>query len=145
MTAHVSKEGVVSALITTLNETYHIEPSTRYLTEPHPFHMIVYRSSQVPDRLGSGRLDYTVAPSIPEHELDHLEKSHFHSNFDGFQSERLRRQSGPRISESSCSLLLIADHTVFTLLNDRDSVANFMVSFLSFYLYIVFMTPYMFT
>lgn len=127
VTAHVSQGGVVSALIATPNETYHIEPSTRYLVKPHPFHMIVYRASQVPDRLGSGRLDYTVAPSIPEQDLDYLEKSQFHTSFEGFGFERLKRQSGPRISPESCSMLLIADHTVFTLLNDRESVANYMV------------------
>ncbi len=90
--------------------------------------MIVYRASQVPDRLGSGRLDYTVAPSIPEQDLDYLEKSRFHTTFEGLDSERLKRQSGPRFASASCSMLLIADHTVFTLLNDRESVANYMVS-----------------
>ncbi len=128
MTAHLSRSGVLSALIATHNETYHIEPSSRYLTTPHTFHMVAYKASQVRDRLKSAPLDYIVAPSIPVPDL-YMDKSRFHSTSDLFDSGRLKRQSGQRLSsESSCSMLLVADYTLFDLLKDRESVANYMVS-----------------
>ncbi len=89
--------------------------------------MVAYKASQVLDRLDSAMLDYTVAPSIPVPEL-HLDKSRFHSTSNLFDSNRLKRQSGPRIRDNSCPILLIADHTLFSLLMDRESVANYMVS-----------------
>ncbi len=127
MTAHLSRSGVLSALIATLNETYHIEPSSRYLTTPHTFHMVAYKASQVRDRLKSAPLDYTVAPSIPVPDL-YMDKSRFHSTSDRVDSGRLKRQSRQRLINESCSMVLVADYTLFDLLNDRESVANYMVS-----------------
>ena len=130
MTAHVSSSDVLSAHIRIQNETYHIEPSSHYLTRPHSFHMIAYRGSEVRDRLGAGRLDFITAPSPPGTDL-YLEQPETQSIFK-FDSDRLKRQSFPgRIRDNSCPVFLVADYTMFNLLRNRESVASRMVRALS--------------
>ena len=121
VTAHISKSGVMTASIITPSEIYHIEPSHHYITEPHSFHMIVYQSSHVKDRLQGSRVDYATGPTLPvEDNLESesiLDKSNFHSSSPGAAEHRLRRQTGTgsrgAIAGRACPLILVSDFTVY--------------------------------
>ena len=123
MTAHLSDEGVLSAVIVSANETYHIEPSRHYIREPHLFHMVAYATSHVKQRLNATRFDYSVPPA--ESALSHQDKQtlskHHHvptSSANGVAG-RVRRQTVDTgaIRGTSCNMILIADHTAFQLFN----------------------------
>jgi disintegrin and metalloproteinase domain-containing protein 17 len=45
--AHVTDEGVVTAIIRTPQESYYIEPSHPHIKESHDYHMITYKNSDV--------------------------------------------------------------------------------------------------
>ena len=125
VTAHISESGVLTASIVTASEVYHIEPSHLYIREPHPFHMIAYRSSHVKDRLSGARMDYVTGPTLPkENKLNSkgekeeaLEKSTFQSFSDfgeAHRENRLKRQALPGgIAGTSCPMILVADFNVF--------------------------------
>ena len=122
VTAHISESGVLTASIITTSEVYHIEPSHLYIREPHPFHMIAYRSSHVKDRLSGSRMDYVTGPIISggdklNSKEEALEKMTFHS-FSDFGAEhgenRLKRQTlRGGIAGASCPMILVADFNVF--------------------------------
>ena len=124
VTAHISESGMLTASIVTASEVYHIEPSHLYIREPHPFHMIAYRSSHIKDRLSGSRMDYVTGPALPQVDKfkisskeEALDKSAFHS-FSNLGAEhrdnRLKRQTLPgSIAGSSCPMILVADFNVF--------------------------------
>ncbi len=123
VSAHISESGVLTASIVTASEVYHIEPSHLYISEPHPFHMVAYKSSHVKDRLSGSRMDYITGPALPEVDKLNskegaLEKSTFHSFGDlgaGHRENRLKRQTllPGAIAGSSCPMILVADFRVF--------------------------------
>ena len=94
VTAHISKSGVLSATISTSTETYFVEPSNRYLSYAHAFHMIVYRASDI------------IKPPMPNHDVKALWKPDLVYN---------RRMVSARTVNSGdvCSLLLVGDHTFY--------------------------------
>ena len=154
VTAHVSKTGVLTASIHTDSEHFHIEPSQDYIKEPHPFHMVAYRASDVKNRLSSSLLDYVIAPTVPTpremsdsskiEEVDSsskasdklYHKSSFHSsNGHGSKSQnRLKRQMAPapvlrgNLGGDSCSMFLVVDHRFFQQFGPEDSVIRRVVS-----------------
>ena len=137
------------ATIRTRSERFHVEPSQDYIKQPHPFHMVAYRASDVKNRLASTQVDYVVAPDVPisdssSNEEVHFStkdgdelhlKSSFHSNDGGGSKSwnRLRRQTATvfrgRITGDSCSMVLVADHTFFRQFgSSNDSVTRRVVS-----------------
>jgi len=157
VTAHVSKSGVLTASIHTDSEHFHIEPSQDYIKEPHPFHMVAYRASDVKSRLSSSLLDYVIAPTVPmpkemsdSSEIEEVDssskdsdelyhKSSFHSsNGHGSKSQnRLKRQMAPapalrgNLGGDSCSMFLVVDHRFFQQFGPEDSVIRRIVSLIS--------------
>lgn len=129
VTAHLSSEGILSAVIVSRNHTYHIEPSRYYIREPHPFHMVAYDASHVKERLNSTRFDYTVSPVDPSFSHDTWRKQHSSATYASKPAGRLRRQTvnRGRIGGDSCNMILIADHTVIRLFNDVQSVSSQLV------------------
>ena len=132
---------MLTASIVTASEIYHIEPSHLYVREPHPFHMIAYRSSHVKDRLSGSRMDYVTGPALPQVDKlnsseDALDKSAFHSLSDlgtEHRENRLKRQTLPGgIAGSSCPMILVADFNVFE--GFGRSVHSIMVQLVSFIL-----------
>lgn len=123
VTVHISKAGVMTGSIITQDEIYHIEPSHHYISEPHPFHMIAYKSSHVKDRLNGHRVDYATGPTLPVEDLPVLEKSIFHSGHTGHtgaenQQNRVKRQNVASqlpggIAGLACPTILVADFRVF--------------------------------
>ena len=127
VTVHISKAGVMTGSIITQEEIYHIEPSHHYISEPHPFHMIAYKSSHVKDRLRGHRVDYATGPTLPvKDSLPVLEKSNFHSGHSGHsghagaenQQNRVKRQNVANqlpggIAGLACPTILVADFRVF--------------------------------
>ena len=113
VSAHLSTDGVLSAVIDTSAETYHIEPSHHYIHKPHPFQMVAYASSHVKQRLNFTKDDIAVAsPPFVSHNT--LEKSNTPSHFKMRTAHhRLRRQTSASIDRRSCTMVAIADHTAF--------------------------------
>lgn len=132
VTAHLSAEGILSAVIVTLSDTYHVEPSHHYIREPHPFHMVAYAKSRVKERLNTTMFDYTVPPPLPSasspehHNFASKHKSHTLSMT---PTRRLRRQTVNRgnIGGDSCDMILIADFTAFTMFIDVQSTVSQLV------------------
>ncbi len=120
---------MLSAVIATPNDTYHIEPSHLYIKEPHPFHMVAYARSHVKDRFNSTMFDYHVPPIL------HPTLSKHPGNSDtvipATASRRLRRQSeGERrtVQRNTCNMALVADFTAFTMFGSMDSTMSQLVS-----------------
>ena len=128
--AHLSNEGVLSAVVATPGEVFHVEPSFNYIKEPHPFHMIIYAKSHVKQRLNSSNLDYAVPPKIHTHLT--LEKNDLQSNRLDPESwkahQRLRRQSIIGSMKTSCRVMLVADHTTFMLFTTVESTITQLVN-----------------
>ena len=119
----------MTASIITSSEIYHVEPSRHYISEPHPFHMIVYKRSHVKDRLRGCRMDYATGPALMTDHHSKLEsepvlkeKSNFHSSHflpENRQNHLKKRQTSSTvrfpggIAGSSCPMILVSDFTVF--------------------------------
>lgn len=133
MTAHLSDEGVLSAVIVIANEIYHIEPSAHYINEPHNFHMLLYARSHVKPRLNATRMDFVVPPTHPNPHTMHKEGTHSYSALEnrmGTAGERLRRQAGFRgeIAGDVCPMILVADYKAFQLFGSVRSASSQIVS-----------------
>ena len=115
--AHVSSTGVLSATIQTNSDLYHIEPSQHYITEPHPFHMIAYKSSHVKNRLSDALLDFEVS-SPP---LEAVSPVRYENK------EEVKRQTGS-LRGDSCPIVLVSDYTVFEMFQPESSVISRLVS-----------------
>ena len=129
MTAHLS-ERVLSAVITTPSETYHVEPSAHLIKEPHNFHMLLYAQSHVRPRLNASRVDFVTPPTL---HIMNKDGTHSHSTLENGMwtaGERLRRQNGFRgnIAGDLCSMILIADYSTFLLFGSVNSASIQIVS-----------------
>lgn len=129
VTAHLPDSGILTAVIATPTDTYHIEPSHHYIKEPHPFHMVAYAKSHVKDRLNSTRFDYNVPPILPQDHHSPWSKHHAHSDdAKPIASKRLRRQAIGSIQGNTCNMILIADYSAFMMFQGIDSAASQLVS-----------------
>lgn len=134
VTAHLSSEGVLSAVITTSNDTYHIEPSHHYIREPHPFHMVAYARSQVKQRLNATQFDFVV-PSVSDYQQQGpgaISKHHTILSNTGMghrttSPRLLRRQTIDGGRENSCNMILIADLSALRLFMDVQSASSQLV------------------
>ena len=121
VTAHLSSNGVLSAVVMTADQTYHIEPSRHYINEPHPFHMIAYTASNVKQRLNATRFDYVVPPPLvppfTSEGQQSLVKQHGSMPQANKPAPRLRRQTVDmgQLGGNSCNMRLIADHTAYEM------------------------------
>ena len=109
VTAHISKSGIITASISTVTETYHLEPSQDFIKRPHPPHMIAYRSSDVKRRLGvnGSRFDYVVAPPLPPDVQTPTTSDHHEDH------QTVKRQSEGNIGGTSCSMIIVADYRFY--------------------------------
>ena len=110
--AHMTKSGVLSATISTATDTYHIEPSDRYLSYPHAFQMIVYRGSDV------------INPPIQFADdmiVNQRSGSAFHRNKVSAQSKDIK-------SGDVCKMILVGDHTFYKQMgSDCEKAATYLV------------------
>lgn len=103
---HVDDDNIVTATITLENETYHIEPSWRHFKEPHPFHMITYKSSDIISNLTSCGTD------INTHSDERLLHVEHNDHVTSLQSDILRRRKRA-VGDNACEIALVADHLFF--------------------------------
>ena len=122
--AHLPASGVLTAVISTPTDTYHIEPSQHYIKEPHPFHMVAYARSHVKNRLNATQFDYIIPPILPQDQHRSFSKD---SNPTRPVANRLRRQTG-NIRGNTCNMILVADFSAFTMFGGMESAASQMVS-----------------
>ncbi|XP_019849541.1 PREDICTED: ADAM 17-like protease [Amphimedon queenslandica] len=47
VTAHMTEDGIMTAIIVLDIETYYVEPSSRHIKESHDYHMITYKASDI--------------------------------------------------------------------------------------------------
>lgn len=136
VTAHLSSRGVLSAVIATPTNIYHIEPSHHYIKEPHPFHMIAYAASHVKQRFNHTAFDYVspaLSPGLPSNHHTSTFKHRKHTDTVAPRSHRLRRQVVDRgnLGGSTCNMVLIADHFSFRLFGGMESTISQLVLLLS--------------
>ena len=110
---HVDDDGIVTATITVENETYHIEPSWRHFKEPHPFHMITYKSSDIMSNL---TVCGTNSDSVSDEGFQHM----VHEN-DMMSPElgTLRRRKRV-VGDEACGIALVADHRFFQMIGGEN-------------------------
>eukprot|EP00118_Oscarella_pearsei_P006568 m.29898 g.29898 ORF g.29898 m.29898 type:complete len:774 (+) comp31251_c0_seq2:75-2396(+) len=127
--AHIDSDGIVTATIFTQNEVFYIEPSHRHISEPHNFHMIAYRKSDVIRNYGerneSGSYSGEFCGITSE---DHMLHLHAESGQDFVsQFNRVRRAIPVK---HTCPIVLVADHKFFQSLgaNSYSGTINFLIS-----------------
>ncbi len=101
-------------MIATPTDTYHVEPSQLYISQPHPFHMVAYAHAHVKQRLNSTLFDYATPPVLQ----GMFSKHHAPSKDEGAEPVwRLRRQAvnTGNIRGTSCNMVLIADSLAYTM------------------------------
>jgi disintegrin and metalloproteinase domain-containing protein 17 len=112
--AHLSDGGLLSAHITTHNESYYIEPAGLYFNGSHDRHMIMYKSSDmVESGFSSHNFDYVMAPPVSEREM---RKEGLGNNV---QSHILKRQLNNDLN--TCKLALVVDFRIYKLLLSSES------------------------
>ena len=128
------RDNIITGTIQVNNEKYFIEPSHRHIKEPHDFHMIVYKQSDVkfnltkPGTEGMGHFcghklhnnqsafsDHDFKFMIPEKPIN-----------DEFEYSRKKRSL---FKKTHCPLALVADYK-FTLLNglNQGNTIQYMLS-----------------
>ena len=118
--AHLSDDKILSAVIATPTDIYHLEPSQYYLSQPHPLHMVAYAQSHVKQRLNSTLFDYATPPVFQAG----FSKHQPHGGERVQPLQRLRRQTlnTGNVGGSSCNMVLIADNSAYRLF--RNSVSG---------------------
>ena len=132
MVAHLSEDGILSAVMTTPTATYHVEPSAHYVSGPHNFHMVVYEQAHVKPRLNATKMDFVYPQSHPSTLTKHREQPEVIQSGRGGAEARLKRQTSDRrgdINGDACNMTLVADHTVYQQFGRSvSSVARQLVS-----------------
>ena len=133
VTAHVSKDGLLSAFIKIHTELFHIEPSDRFIKEPHALHMVAYRASDVKDGITSSKVDYVTGPR--EDELSGGDDSLLYksgtSSWDHSLPSRFRMRRQGALNGDSCRVTLVADYRYFNKFKPETSVIRNIVSLVS--------------
>ncbi|XP_065897950.1 ADAM 17-like protease isoform X2 [Dysidea avara] len=131
--AHISEVGMFTGMVTTSDEVYHIEPSHRFIKEPHNYHMIAYRLSDVKFDISNKSIDFEYGPNIDDD--GHFTKSQpfgkiIHNGVTGHHgNHRLKRA----LKSNTCQMYLVADTHFFNAIgnNNVDDTIIFMVSLVS--------------
>ncbi|XP_065843708.1 ADAM 17-like protease [Oscarella lobularis] len=78
VSAHIDSEQLVTATILSHDDAYYIEPSHRHIAEPHDFHMIAYRRSDVVHNYGerhdNGRFFKLHHPATDRYYIENYRK-----------------------------------------------------------------------
>jgi len=151
-TVHLEPEGMITAKIETPEETYHIEPSWRHITDSDPETMIAYKESDInfswtqddfegflpPKVCGYVKENATSNESKPEdleetyhkaaEELELLSSDSAHST-----AARQKRQAPEFLTilrQTRCPLLLVADYRFFNEMGGGSSktTVNYLIS-----------------
>ena len=126
---HVHDNLVTGTIQVSDNEKYFIEPSEKHIKDPHDFHMIAYKLSDVkfnftrPDSDGGhfcGHESHEGEPGFSSKDFEFMiPKSSINEN-DGIEYSRRKRESEKK---TRCPLALIADYK-FYLLHKKDEAAT---------------------
>ena len=152
-TVHLEPEGMITAKIETPQETYHIEPSWRHITDSDPETMIAYKESDInfswnhdePDSENEGILPPKVCGYVKENntkeepEEEDLSKTYqkVEEQLEFFSSEtnqsRHKRQAPEFLTilrQTRCPLLLVADYRFFNEMGGGSSktTVNYLIS-----------------
>ncbi|XP_065897952.1 ADAM 17-like protease isoform X2 [Dysidea avara] len=103
--AHISEVGVFTGMVTTSDEVYHIEPSHKFIKEPHNYHMIAYRLSDVKFDFSNKSIDFVHAPAINEYLKMQQKKHEQNSATDPIHNRRQKRA----LTGNTCQMYLVAD------------------------------------
>ena len=112
---HIGDNSLITGNIELEGEVYYIEPSWRHISEPHDFHMIVYKKSDVINKLGhpeTGRFcgnEHEENPFVVP--LDSTSGNNVSENNSFKYESRSKRAPRP---ENTCEVILIADYKFFT-------------------------------
>ncbi|XP_071788946.1 disintegrin and metalloproteinase domain-containing protein 10-like isoform X2 [Asterias amurensis] len=122
--------GTFDGIIKTSNETYHLEPSARFLNEPE-FHSVIYRATDIQinnkqAKAGPCQLcSVTFAP--PNSQTKDVFKKIIKNSIDSSQSQdeidgsnARERQTEFDQTAKTCELYIVIDHTFFKEVADSD-------------------------
>lgn len=104
---HIDDDNIITATITVENDTYHIEPSWRHFKEPHPFHMITYKSSDI---ISSLTACGTNIDPVSEESFYHMA----HENDMTEPELQILRRRKRFVGDEACEIALVADYLFFS-------------------------------
>ena len=122
---HVTNDGLITGNIELNSELYYIEPSWRHISEPHDFHMIMYRKSDVLYKIGHNETGKFCAHDSHQHDdykpslLVPTNRTFVESGFQyGSRFKRARKSIiKPR---NTCEVVLIADYKFFSTIGGSN-------------------------
>jgi len=132
---HIKDNIVTGTIQTADNEKYFIEPSHRHVKEPHDFHMIAYKLSDVKFNFTSPGDDnghfcahesHDKQQDFSDEDYDFMvPKNDKNAQSDGFEYSRKKRASEQK---NRCPLALIGDYSFFLENNgDEANAFNYMI------------------
>ncbi|CAG7823334.1 unnamed protein product [Allacma fusca] len=137
--AHLEENGVMTATITTRNETYHIEPSWRHLKNGDRLTMITYKASDV-----KYSWEHDLDPKVPNVPVcayikegnTNVTESEEEVNYGSIlkrwkrESSMERRSHALRPHKTRCPLLLVADYRFYREMggSSNKSTINYLIS-----------------
>ena len=125
---HVHDNLVTGSIQISDNEKYIIEPSEKHIKEPHDFHMIAYKLSDVkfnfsrPDSDGGhfcGHESHEGESGFSNKDFDFMIPKHSVNDNDRIEYSRRKRES---VKKRVCPLALIADNKFFKLHGEDEGV-----------------------
>ena len=118
VSVHIA-EGIVTGSIHLEGELYYIEPSWRHVPEPHPYHMLLYKRSDVIYKLGDPETGqfcgHRSSFEVPANQ------SAEHGAPLEYNSSRFKRANSER---STCEVVLVADYKFFTEVGGGSELAT---------------------
>ena len=135
VTIHIREDIVTGSIQTPDGEKYYIEPSARHISEPHDFHMIAYKQSDIKFNITNGNDGHFCGHESHENGNDVHNGKKFQFKFptdsgtqsEGFEYSRKRRSS---TSKNRCSLALVADYLFYSNIcaKDETNAMSYMIS-----------------
>lgn len=133
VTAHVDDDGLLTASVETIDETYVIEPMWRHVDEDPSHDMIVFKASDVMLDTASSKYKKIIRNcgyDTDNENVDVMYKSNVRkSNFTIKSRERRETSDCKRVvTNNTCSMLLVADHHFFRTVGrgNKATTAYFM-------------------
>lgn len=129
---HVRDDLVTGSIQTSAGEKYFIEPSARHIPEPHDFHMIAYKQSDIKFNITSKDDGHFCGHESHNHKND-LNSDKFKFSRDGnsegssYQYLRKRRSTS---TKNRCPVALVADYLFYSKIcakNEKNAM-SYMIS-----------------
>ena len=121
---HLTEDGLITGNIELYNDLFYIEPSWRHISEPHDFHMIVYKKSDVLYSIGHNETGQFCAHESHKQNdnnptlLFPTNRTHVDS---GFQYESRFKRSIKRV-RNTCEVILIADYKFYSTIGGSNEM-----------------------